>query len=152
MPDKELYPPTAFHFTVGFSGKGKGMDASFQEVSGIGGEIETEAVREGGENRFVHMLPKGVKQTRLTLKRGLASTSSPLVAWCKDVLEGGLGTAIETRQLDLTLLDEDGDPLRRWSFTNAYPVRWEVESFSSMKNEIAVEKIDLFYTVSTREM
>ena len=31
---------------------------------------------EGGENRFVHRLPKPVKHPNLVLKRGLATTSS----------------------------------------------------------------------------
>jgi len=152
MRELDYYPPAAFYFSVAFTGKGMGRDTSFQEVGGISSEMETEPVREGGENRFVYMLPKGVKQPKLTLRRGLASVISPLVIWCKAVLEGGLDTSIETRQVHLILWGGKDEPLRKWSFANAYPVRWEIESFDSMKNEIAVEKIDLSYTVSAREM
>ena len=45
------YPLPAFYFKVTFSAKGD-EDAAFQEVSGIGSQIETEPYAEGGENTF----------------------------------------------------------------------------------------------------
>ena len=116
-----------------------------------GPEIETEDVVEGGENRFVHRLPKAVKHPKLVLKRGIAPVDSPLVKWCKSVLEGGLSAAIETKELHVRLLNENKDPLRAWSFVNAYPIKWEIESFNSTKNEVAIEMIELSYDYSTRE-
>ena len=80
------YPPAAFHFVVRFDPASGVNDASFQEVSGISSEMTTRSYHEGGENRFEHLLPEGVKNQRLTLKRGLASAESGLVRWCKAVL------------------------------------------------------------------
>jgi phage tail-like protein len=65
---EEGYPPAAFYFTVTFGNGVQVPDASFSEVSGISLEMETEAVVEGGENRFVHQLPKGIKHPNLELK------------------------------------------------------------------------------------
>jgi phage tail-like protein len=143
------YPPSAFYFQVSCGGSCD-ADTSFQEVSGIGPQIETEAVVEGGENRFVHNLPKAVKHPRLMLKRGVADGKSDLVQWCRSVLEGGFIERIKPRLLEVSLLDEDGKPLRRWSFDSAYPVQWEVEPFNSTKNEVALEKIELCYAFSKR--
>jgi len=148
----DAYPPAAFHFKVSFPPGGSDVDASFQEAAGIGPEMETEAYREGGENRFVHALPKGVKHPKLTLKRGIAGKDSPLVQWCMAVLEGGLGQRIVTKTVQLDLLNEDGDPLRSWSFENAYPVHWSVDEFRADKNGVAIEKIELNYAVSTRKL
>jgi phage tail-like protein len=145
-------PPVAFHFTVSFGAMPPAVDGSFQEVSGIAPEMETEAVPEGGENRFVHQLPKAVKNPKLTLKRGVAGLDSPLVSWCRAVLEGGLVNPIVPKVLHVFLLDGAGVPLRAWSFANAYPVRWEVEAFNSTKNEVALEKIELSYAYSKREV
>ena len=72
--------------------------------------------------------------------------------WCKNTLEGGLGTDIRPTVIQLTLLNALGNPLRMWSFVNAYPVKMEIEGFNAMKNEIAVEKLELSYAYSTREM
>jgi phage tail-like protein len=146
------YPPAAFHFVVRFgSGWGR-SDASFQEVGGIGPEMETESFQEGGENRFVHTLPKGVKHPKLTLKRGVADHDSQLVQWCRTVLEGGLAERIKPRDVFVYLLDAEGAPLRGWSFENAYPSHWTVDAFQADRNGIAIEKIELNYAVSTRKL
>ena len=144
------YPPSAFYFKVDFfSPYGKG-DASFQEVSGIGSEIETEDVIEGGENRYVYRLPKSVKHPKLVLKRGIATMNSPLVMWCKSVLEAGFIAPIVPLSLLVFLMNENKFPIRAWGFANAYPVKWEVDAFNSTKNEVAIEKIELSYTYSYR--
>lgn len=144
-------PPAAFYFKVTFGSNGPDADSSFREVSGIAPEMETEAVVDGGENRYVLALPKAVKHPRLVLKRGIAPGHSRLLAWCKEVLEGGLSNRIRPQQVHLQLLNGAGTPLRKWSFDNAYPVKMEIEAFNSTKNEVAVEKIELSYAFSTRE-
>ncbi|ALS61695.1 phage tail protein [Pandoraea norimbergensis] len=144
------YPPAAFHFRVMFATTGGDVDASFQEVSGISTELDTESVPEGGENRFVHTLPKGVKHPHLELKRGIASLSSPLVSWCRSVFEGEFIVPIRPQSLMVQLLDEMHIPIRIWSFANAYPVKWEIEGFGSTKNQVAIEKIVLSYTYANR--
>lgn len=140
------YPPPAFYFTV----SGLGADTSFQEVSGLTSEMGTEAYQEGGENRFKHALPTGVTHPKLVLKRGTGAVDSPLVKWCKEVLEGGLANPIKPKSIYVKLLDENGDPLRTWSFGGAYPVKWEVDSFNSTKNQVAIETIELSYSYSYR--
>jgi phage tail-like protein len=144
--------PCAFYFSVNCGGGSRNADTSFQEVGGIGPQIETESVTEGGENRFTHNLPKAVKHPRLSLKRGIAASDSDLVKWCQRVLEGGLSQRIDLRLVQVSLLDADGNPLRRWSFDSAYPVQWEIESFNSTKNELALEKIEICYAFSKREL
>jgi phage tail-like protein len=145
-----IYPPPAFYFKLSFGGS-PNEDTSFQEVSGIGSEIDVQEVVEGGENRFVHRLPKGVKHPLLNLKRGITGTDSTLVKWCKSVLEGDFINPITTKNLDVFLLDAEGNPLRSWSFADAYPVKWEIDSFNSTKNEVAIEKIEISYTSSERK-
>jgi len=123
---------------------------SFQEVSGIQAGFETEEVQEAGENQFTWQLPTGLKQKPLTLKRGVMSIPSPLMVWCASVLESGLAKPIKTKTVWVFLLNEMGIPVMTWSFANAYPVRWEVGSFSSTKNEVAVETIEMCYTVCSK--
>ena len=139
-------PPVAFRFTVQIAGSPGQDDAIFQEASGLSSEIDAEISREGGENRFVHALPKAATHPRLVLKRGIADLQSPLVRWCEAVLEASLSQPIETRDLTLRLLDETGAPLRAWSFRDAYPVRWTVDSFQSDKARLAIETIELAHS------
>lgn len=144
------YPPSAFYFKVVFSATAGMSDTSFQEVSGISSEIETEPYVEGGENRYVHQLPKSVKHPKLVLKRGIAEMDSPLVIWCRSVFEGDFMTPIVPMPMMVYLMNENKIPIRAWTFANAYPVRWEVESFNSTKNEVAIEKLELNYNYSNR--
>lgn len=137
--------PVAFQFKVALASGLAGLDSSFQEVTGLELTMEVEDVREGGENRFVHKLPKGVSHKNLTLKRGIAPLSSPLVRWCKRTLETGLAVAIQPKLVTVSLLDESSLPLRVWMVGNAYPVRWEAADFNSMRNEVAVETIELAF-------
>lgn len=148
QPDE--YPPPAFHFRVGFALTLGMQDTSFQEVTGIGSEVETEEVVEGGENRYVHRLPTSVKHPQLELKRGIAKMTSPLVIWCRSVFEGDFIAPIVPMLMTVFLLNESKAPVRAWTFANAYPVNWEVEDFGSTKNEVAIEKITLSYNYSNR--
>lgn len=144
------YPPSAFYFKVVF-GLTLGMaDTSFQEVSGISSEMTTEDVVEGGENRYVHKLPKTITHGNLELKRGIASMTSPLVIWCRSVMEMDFIVPIVAQPISVYLMDENQLPIRAWTFANAFPIKWQVESFNSTKNEVAIEKIVLSYTYSNR--
>jgi len=150
-PQANATPPSAFHFVVSIGSAPRDADCWFREVSGIAAELELESVVEGGENRFVHQLPKSVKHLRLVLKRGVAPSDSRLVSWCREVLEGGPGQPITTQLLRVSMLDETGQPLRTWSFADAFPVKWEVEPFNATKNEVAMEKVEISYLASKRE-
>jgi phage tail-like protein len=143
------YPPAAFYFTVALSGS-LVADMAFSEVSGISTEIELEPLKEGGENRFIHQLPKAVKHGNLELKRGIATMLSPLVLWCKDTLEGEFASRITLQTVMVMLRGAHGEVLRAWQFNDSYPVKWSVDGFNSTKNEVAIEKISLAYSYSER--
>jgi phage tail-like protein len=152
IAEEGLYPPSAFYFKVVFGESESDVDSSFQDVSGISSEINTEPAVEGGENRFVHNLPTTVKHGNLELKRGIAPLSSPLVTWCKQVMEKDFMEPIVPQLVRVYLMGAEDKPIRGWSFSNAFPVKWETESFNSTKNEVAIEKIVLSYTWSSRLM
>lgn len=144
------YPPPAFYFKVTFSGFGDYSDHAFQDVSGISREMKTEPCPEGGENTFVHHLPTQMDHQKLVLKRGIAKKTSELVKWCKTVLEDGLSKQITTRVVGVYLMNADGNPIRAWQFTNAYPVKWAVDGFNSTENKVAIETIELNYNNFSR--
>lgn len=144
--------PVAFYFKVTFQNPSGITDTSFQEVSGISTEMNTEDIQEGGENRFVHKVPKGMKHGNLVLKRGVADMKSPLIKWCLKVLEGDLGEAISPQTIEVSLLDESGSAIRSWSITNAFPVKWEVDNFDAKKNDVVIETLEFTYTYLKRNM
>jgi phage tail-like protein len=148
--DTATWPLPAFYFEViiGLIGVAS-EDYAFQEVSGIGSQVETEDIMEGGDNTTVYHLPKAVKHSNLVLKRGVAGLNSGLVLWCKSVFDLNLSTLVPQPVL-VYLMGESGIPLRSWAFTNAYPVNWKVDAFNSTKNEVAIEEIELCFSTATR--
>lgn len=145
--DYSQYPVPSFYFRVNC---GSNDEVAFSEVSGISSEMETETITEGGENRFVYRLPKTVKYQNLKLKRGILNRNSELSKWCAEVLMGDFTKKITPRLIRVSLLNEEGNELAGWEFHNAYPIKWEVSDLNSMKNEIAVETIELAFSYMTR--
>lgn len=150
VPPRLDYPLPAFYFKVVFATKALMSETAFQEVSGIGTEMDGEDVREGGENRGTLRLPTIAKHGPLVLSRAIAAGDSPLVTWCRQVMENGLAEAINTAELNVYLLNDLGDPVRAWTFSGAWPAKWDIDPFNSTKNEVAIEKIAFNYRYSTR--
>lgn len=141
------YPPVGFHFKVDFGLTGlKYGDVRFQDVSGISSEMETENIVEGGENHFIHKLPKRVKYSNLVLKRG-ALKDSGLINWISKTIDN---YEISPTDIIVSLLNEEHQPLLTWKFMNAWPVKWSISDFKAMDNSLAVESIELTYSYFSR--
>lgn len=138
----EFYPPVSFYYQVSFNGiGGKSIDTRFQSVSGLAAEVQTETYKEGGENRFEHILPVRSSYTDLTLKRGLAKDSD-LIRWFTDTFDT---MQVEPVTLDIILLNEEGDPLVSWNVVHAWPKKWSVSDFDAETSAIAIETLELHY-------
>jgi phage tail-like protein len=150
------YPPPAFYFRVTVLGVGAllaeatGVDASFQEVSGIEARWETEEVAEGGENRFVHVLPRPARYANLVLKRGVVTRDSFFAEWVGQTVGSGLSLPILPQNLLVTLQDPDGWPVVAWAFVNAWPLRWITAPMDAMQNEVLTETMEFQYNYFER--
>ncbi len=150
------YPPPAFRFTVAVLGSATALslltdiDASFQEISGIQADMQVEEVAEGGENRFVHRLPKHTKYSNLVLKRGAASQASFLIEWFSATIGSTLSLPVVPQNLLVTLLNENGNPLIAWAFINAYPVKTSMAALNSQDSRILIETLELSYNYFER--
>lgn len=145
------YPPSAFYFTLrilekpGTENPSAAIEARFQEVSGLATELEIEPV-EGGENRFVHRLPKPAKHPNLVLKRGVVTKSSLVAEWIVKTVGSTLASPIQPHELMVTLLNERDDPAMTWIFANAYPVKYSVADLNSQYDKILIEALEFAYT------
>ncbi|NIG53828.1 phage tail protein [Chitinophaga sp. Cy-1792] len=141
------YPPVGFHFKVEFTGLTKNdNDTRFQAVSGLSVEYETEAVKEGGENRFEHTLPVRTKYPDLTLKRGMVLPGSPLFDWCMKAFQE---RSFAPSDVIITLLNEEHDPIRTWNVVKAWPKKWAVTELNAESSAIVIESLDLRYQYFT---
>lgn len=142
-----LPPPVSFYFNVVFMNVPLVADMSFQEVSGLGAEMVTEELKEGGENSFSYQLPTRIKHSNLVMKRPIApNLLDPLAFWFSMSLGGELVTSVVTVDLSVYLMNALGLPMRYWYVSDAYPVKWDCSSFASNKNELSIETLELAYT------
>jgi len=150
------YPPPGFYFSVSVLGSGTAaaaltaIDSSFQEVSGIETEFGVEEYAEGGENRFVHRLPKQAKYPPLVLKRGVVTTDSALGEWVGATIGSSLSLPIIPQNLLVMLLGPSGDPLIAWGFANAYPLKWKTRPLNSTENAVLTESLEFSYNYFVR--
>lgn len=140
------YPPVNFYFRVEFTGIGdKDLDNRFQSVAGLSVDLQTESIKEGGENRFEHVLPVRSNYQNLTLKRGLI-VDSQIITWCTDVFENLI---IRPVDMTISLLNRTGEPLMTWSVKQAWPKKWSVSDLDAEGGKIAVETMELEYQYFT---
>ncbi len=142
----DYYPPPAFHFRVDFLDIATvDNDVMFQSVSGLSASIETESVREGGENRFTHTLPARSEYSDLVLKRGVLKDSG-IVAWCRSALES---FTFQPTTVLVHLLNEQHTPLVTWNIVHAWPKKWSTADLDAEKNALLIETLELSYNFFT---
>ncbi|MBX3257538.1 MAG: phage tail protein [Chitinophagaceae bacterium] len=135
------YPPPGFSFWVSFDISNEPIDIAFQDVAGIGMELQTEDVVEGGENRFTQKLPARANYTPLVLKRGLA-VQSTLTNWVRDAVEN---LSISPTTIIVALLNDKKEPLMAYRFLNAYPLKWSISNFNAESSSLVIESLELYY-------
>lgn len=112
--------------------------AVFTELSGLQVETVVQEYEEGGNNSFIHRLPGRTKVGNVTLKRGVTK-SNEFFNWYKGLING----KITRKHISVVMYDIAGKELLRWSFDNAYPVKWLGPQFAADGKTIAIETIEL---------
>lgn len=130
-------PYGVFHFHVEIDAL---VVAGCTEVSGLSVETEVEERVEGGLNEHVHTFVKPSKHPRLTLKRGVTD-SDVLWRWHQEVVNG----RIKRRSGRILLLNNAGEEKWRWTFEEAYPVKWSGPDLRAEGNAVAFEQIELVH-------
>jgi len=142
-PDN-FYQAVNFHFKVEFGSNANAFDLRFQSVSGLDSTLETETVKEGGENRFEHVIPVRRKYGPLVLKRGiLSSAESGITSWLKQAFDDEKVTPIGT--VHIKLLNEEHQPLMQWTINNVWPRSWKIGELNAERGEVLIETLELNY-------
>ena len=140
------YPPKGFCFRVDFLEiSNVENDVLFQSVSGLTATMQTETLKEGGENRFSHELPIRSQFSDLVLKRGVL-TSSDVIKWCRDALET---FSFKPTTVLVHLLNDKHEPLITWNVVHAWPKKWSIADLNAEQNSVLIETLELSYNYFT---
>lgn len=137
--------PLGFRFAVFFFAGGaeaNQMDIRFQRVSGLGGEVKTTSVTEGGQNLYTHRLPERVDYGNLVLERGHL-VNSPLRLEFERAMSA---FKFRPSHVMVTLLDAEAAPLSAWLFLKAFPVRWSTSDLDATEDKVVIDTLELAYT------
>ncbi len=113
--------------------------AVFTEMSGLQVETTILEYEEGGNNGFVHRLPGRTKVGNITLKRGIVG-SNDFFKWYSEILQG----SFKPRHVDVLVFDTQGNELAKWSFANAFPVKWVGPQLAADGKNAAVETLEFY--------
>jgi phage tail-like protein len=130
------YPIPKFHFRVDWGGTRIG----FSEVTGLTVENEVIEYREGSSPEYNKIKMPGLhKFGNITLKRGIFASDNEYFDWLNTVK---LNT-IERRDLTISLLNENHEPVVSYKVKQGWPVKIQVPDMKSDANEVAIESIEL---------
>jgi phage tail-like protein len=133
----ENYPLPKFHFQVKWD---PGTRIGFTEVTGLDKQVEAIEYREGSSKEYSKIKMPGLhKFSNITLKRGTISKDTEFFDWINDINL----TQIIRRDIVISLLNENHDPVMTWKAINAFPVKVQASDLKSDGNEVAIETIEI---------
>ena len=138
------YPLPQFHFQVEWGGQRLG----FSEVSGLNIEVQVIEYREGISPDYSAIKMPGIKKySNITLKRGIVPKDNEFFDWLNTVSLN----QVERRDLVISLLNENHEPVMVWKAKNAFPVKIEGPELNASANEVAIESLELTHEGLTIE-
>ena len=134
MPQQ--YPLPVFHFTVQWGGQ----RAGFSEVAGLTQENQAIEYRDGSFPEYSSIKMPGLRKfANIVIKRGITKGNNQLFQWLSTIKLN----KVERRNLVISLLNEDHQPVVVWKVLNAFPVKLEGPALKASGNEVAIESIEL---------
>lgn len=125
-----------------------GTKISFTEVSGLDFETEVIEYRDGASPEYHKLKMPGMQKfSNITLKRGTFAGDNEYYQWWNTVK---LNT-IERRDLTISLLNENHEPVVVWKIKNAWPVKVQSTDLKADGNEVAIESMELVHEGLTVE-
>lgn len=110
---------------------------------------ETEPIREGGLNSWVHQLPKTIAATTITLKAGIG-LSQDLFRWyansfnlASESLKGDFATVVR-KTVAIEMMDSSRKAVYTIYTQDAYPIEWNGPGLNSGNgNTVAIETLTI---------
>lgn len=133
------YPIPVFHYKVSWNN----LDIGFSDVSGLTQETQPIEYRDGLMSGSTAPLKRpGLKKVNnITLKRGIVPQNNDLFNW----FNNNGAPNVERRDLTISLLNDEGDPVMVWTISQAWPSKVEGPGLKATGNEIAIESIELVH-------
>lgn len=133
------YPLPVYHYKVSW----REQDIGFSDVSGLTQEISPIEYRDGLMAGTTPSLkrPGLIKVNNIILKRGIVEKNNDLFNW----FNNNGAPNVERRDISISLLNDEGDPVMIWNISQAWPIKCEGPELKATGDDIAIESIELVH-------
>jgi phage tail-like protein len=132
------YPMAKNHFQVQWGGRNIG----FMEVSGLAMELDVIDYREGSSpESSVRKMPGLKKFSDVVLKRGIIKNDDDFYRW----ISTATFNQVERRDVIISLLNEQHEPVITWKLRNAFPSKLEYSTLNAHLSEVIIESLTLVH-------
>ncbi|HEX4957341.1 MAG TPA: phage tail protein [Lacibacter sp.] len=139
------YPLSKFHFRVEWGGTRIG----FTEVTGLDKSMDVIEYRDGSSPEYSKIKMPGLQKfSNITLKRGTFENDNEYYQWLNTVQMN----TIDRRDLIISLLNENHEPVMVWKIKKAFPVKVQSSDLKADGNEVAIETMELAHEGLTIEL
>ena len=130
------YPLTTNHFHIEWGGTNIG----FVEVSGLSIEVEPVNYRSGASPEYSNTkMPGQIKYNNLIFKRAVFPGDNEFYNWLNTIKHN----TVERRDITISLLNEEHEPVIIWRIKNAFPVKIEWSDLKANCSEPAIETMEV---------
>jgi phage tail-like protein len=130
------YPMLTCHFRVEWGGERTG----FTEVTGLTIERQIVEYREGQSPEYKTTKMPGLEKSHtIVLKRGIMAGDKDFFQWINTIALN----QVERRDVVISLLNENHEPVMTWKVIRAWPVKWEGPTLKADGSEVAIETLEL---------
>jgi phage tail-like protein len=109
----------------------------FTRCSGLELQVDVLEYAEGGNNEFVHQLPGRLRYPNLVLARGLTNEDA-VFKWFS-----ATRTKVDRKEVTITFQTHQQQPIRTFTFADAFPVRWTGPSSEAGTSTVALETLEI---------
>jgi phage tail-like protein len=133
MADKNLIPINLFVVKV------PDIDTigMFTRCSGLEMRVEVFEYAEGGNNEYLHQLPGQLKYPNLVLTRGLTNADA-IFKWFSSTR-----SQAQRKEVTITFQTHTGEPVRIFTFADAFPVAWTGPASEAGSATVALETLEI---------
>ncbi len=129
-------PFSGSHFQIEWGGDRIG----FKEISGL--EVKTEVIeyREGSSPEYTSKkMPGLLKYGNIRLSRGVLKNDNNFFEWFKTIQLN----QVERRDIVISLLNEEHEPVVVWKLKNAFPVSIKWDKLDAAENKVFLEHLEI---------
>ena len=140
MADERRDPFVGFNFRMEIDGV---EVAGFKEISGA--ETKTQVIEYGdgdGINSEVRKRPGRTNYTNVVFKRGI-SEGIELWEWYQDIID--MKRDFERKEIAVHLLGDDGEPQKTYTFSEAWPCRYQITQLNATDDQVAIEEVEFAF-------